>query len=132
MLFITAYSEVEKLLARVDKYGDAKGEIGECFVEAHTYNGEIDIVFVYYRGEEFIARNVEDVADIIANAEKHFAEAREWENNARAWLREMEADAVARYRQTGEWDFGETYSDLYKDVYGVRPRYRNEDLLEIY
>lgn len=133
MLFITAYCEVEKLLARADKYGDIKGEVGRCFLDAHTYNGgEVDIIFIYYRGEEFYAHSVEDAADIIANAEAHFAEARAWRKDAVKMLREMEAATVAHYRATGEWVFEENYSDLFKDVYGFRPRYRNEDLLEIY
>lgn len=132
MLFVTAYSEVEKLLARVDKYGDAKGNIGKCFVEAHTYNGEIDIIFVYYRGEEFVARSIEDTADIIANAETHFAEVIARREDTIKSLHEMEAWTVAHYRETGEWVFDECYSDWFKDVYGFRPRYRNEDLLEIY
>lgn len=54
-------------------------------------------------------------ADIQRDLDAYEAEQREWKRD----MEDLEM-AAAVGRETGDWSF---YSDVYKDVYGVRPRW---------
>lgn len=139
--YVSTYVELENLVAEAMadgkksggfEYGHAEGSIDGCFVEARTMCGKLDHIVIYYKGEEFFAYTVDEAETLVNSAACKYAERLEWEMNAREWLREAEAAAVANYRNLGEWFFPENYSDIYKDVYGHRPRFDNAELLACY
>lgn len=64
------------------------------------------------------ARQTDIIEAMIDEYNEFMAELAEREAEHNAWLRDM-ADLEAA-RNSGDWDY---YSDVYKDIYGVRPRW---------
>lgn len=129
--YISTYAALENLVEEARFDGFSKSVIDDVFVE--YMDGEFRF---YDRGEYFFAHSLEEAFDLLPQVEALALERveaeREWEHKTWEYLRSLEREAVEGFLATGEWNWDINYSDIYKDLYGVRPRNSNEYYLELY
>lgn len=129
--YVSDYAILENLIEEARAEGSAKTYIDDVLVE--YWQGEFRF---WRRGEDFFAHSLEEALELLPQVEELAAariwEEQKWERETREHLHRLEREAVEGFLATGEWNWDINYSDIYKDLYGVRPRNSNEYYLELY